>query len=109
VVAFEDILNLKDNGEYITTPLLFENIYPVSTEWKSVPAFETMRMVICRIIHRVFVGLPLCMSSLAYFAAPDSHRSAGRDPGWNALNLAASTATLKEIMLLRLIPRYMIS
>lgn len=74
VVAFEDILNLKDN------------------EWKSVPAFETMRMVICRIIHRVFVGLPLC-----------------RDPGWNALNLGSSTATLKEIMLLRLIPRYMIS
>ncbi|KIM55430.1 hypothetical protein SCLCIDRAFT_1150094 [Scleroderma citrinum Foug A] len=73
VTAFEDILDLKANG------------------WKSVPAFETTRMVICRTTHRAFVGLPLC-----------------RDPGWNALNLGSAAAIVKEIHLLRLAPRCMI-
>ncbi|KAI6013619.1 hypothetical protein BKA83DRAFT_4063047, partial [Pisolithus microcarpus] len=41
--AFEGLLDLKDNA------------------WKSVPAVETVREIVCRASNSVFVDLPLCM------------------------------------------------
>ncbi|KAL4068764.1 cytochrome P450 [Scleroderma yunnanense] len=73
MMTFDEILDMKDDS------------------WKCVPAFETMRKVICRSSHRAFVGLPLC-----------------RDPGWNDLNLGSAVDIFREIMLLRLIPRSLI-
>lgn len=62
------------------------------------------------------VGQPIALSSdflyvcllLHNWPTLIQHRSAGRDPGWNALNLGSAAAIVKEIHLLRLVPRCMI-
>ena len=86
------------------------NTHSVATGWKSVPAFETIQTLICRTSHRIFVGLPLCMSPACFGVfGSDSASLTGRDPGWNALILGSATAILKEIIFLRLIPNSIIS
>ncbi|KAF9235148.1 cytochrome P450 [Melanogaster broomeanus] len=70
VTTFEEILDLKDN------------------EWKSVPALDTVREVVCRTANRVFVGLPLC-----------------RNPDWVNLNILFTVNLFKEGIFIGLFPR----
>ncbi|KAI6016773.1 cytochrome P450 [Pisolithus microcarpus] len=69
--AFEELLDLKDNA------------------WKSVPAVETVREIVCRTSNGVFVGLPLC-----------------RDHDWIDLNsrFAVDVATDANILNMFLVP-----
>lgn len=73
ITAFDEILDLKDNG----------NVFPViknkdllildDIEWKSVPALTTIQQIVCRASNRSFVGLPVCMYSLSLPARVSEH------------------------------------
>ncbi|KAI5983079.1 cytochrome P450 [Pisolithus marmoratus] len=71
--AFEELLDLKDNG------------------WKSVPAVETMREIICRASNRVIVGLPLC-----------------RDPDWIDLNSRYAVDVATDASILNMFPEFLV-
>ncbi|KAF9235151.1 cytochrome P450 [Melanogaster broomeanus] len=70
VTAFEEILDLKRN------------------EWKSVPALDTVRKVVCRTANRAFVGLPLC-----------------RNPDWVNLNIQYTVDLFRAGIVIGLFPR----
>ncbi|KAF9235149.1 cytochrome P450 [Melanogaster broomeanus] len=70
VTTFEETLDLKGN------------------EWKSVPALDTVRKVVCRTSNRVFVGLPLC-----------------RNPDWVNLNVLFTVDLVKAGLIIGLFPR----
>ncbi|KIK21804.1 hypothetical protein PISMIDRAFT_680922 [Pisolithus microcarpus 441] len=46
----------------LTNYYLFAIVADAPTVWKSVPAVETVRVVVCGASSRVVVGLPLCKS-----------------------------------------------
>ncbi|KAF9235152.1 cytochrome P450 [Melanogaster broomeanus] len=69
VTAFEEILDLKCN------------------DWKSVPAFDTVRGVVCRTANRVLVGLPLC-----------------RNPDWVNLTVLFTVNLVKAGFIIGLFP-----
>ncbi|KAI6115160.1 cytochrome P450 [Pisolithus croceorrhizus] len=71
--AFEELLDLKDNV------------------WKSVPAVETVREIVCRASNRVFVGLPLC-----------------RDPDWIDLNSRFAVDVATDAHILNLFPKFLV-
>ncbi|KIJ13823.1 hypothetical protein PAXINDRAFT_170142 [Paxillus involutus ATCC 200175] len=70
VTAFEETLDLRGN------------------EWKSVPAFQTIRKVVCRTSNRIFVGLPLC-----------------RDPDWIDLNERFALDVVKGGLIIGFFPK----
>ncbi|CAA7260276.1 unnamed protein product [Cyclocybe aegerita] len=41
----------------------FADFIPVSKEWISVPALQTIMHIVCRTSNRLFVGLPLCRNT----------------------------------------------
>lgn len=47
----------------------FNDYIPITEEWQTVPAYDTLMHIVCRTSNRFFVGLPLC-----------------RDPGYRSLN-----------------------
>ena len=65
VTAFDDILDLKDDGDMF--PVIKYNMSLISDnlEWRSVPVMTTVQQIVCRASNRSFVGLPLCMYSLS--------------------------------------------
>ncbi|KAI5999861.1 cytochrome P450 [Pisolithus orientalis] len=71
--AFEELLDLKDNV------------------WKSVPAVEIMREIVCRTSNRVFVGLPLC-----------------RDPDWIDLNSQFAVDVATDANILNMFPKLLV-
>ncbi|KAI6152482.1 cytochrome P450 [Pisolithus tinctorius] len=71
--AFEELLDLKDNV------------------WKSIPAVETMRKIVCRASNRVFVGLPLC-----------------RDPDWIDLNSQFAVDVATDANILNMFPKLLV-
>ncbi|KAI6152483.1 cytochrome P450 [Pisolithus tinctorius] len=71
--AFEELLDLKDNA------------------WKSVPAMDTMREIVCRASNRVFVGLPLC-----------------RDPDWIDLNSRFAVDVATDANILNMFPKFLV-
>ncbi|THH27110.1 hypothetical protein EUX98_g7079 [Antrodiella citrinella] len=66
------------------------DLIPLSDEWKTIRAFDTIMQIICRTSNRIFVGLPLC-----------------RDPEFLKLNVAFTLETVKAGMLLDLVPWFM--
>ncbi|KAF9236822.1 cytochrome P450 [Melanogaster broomeanus] len=72
VIAFEETLNLKGD------------------EWKCVPAFNTVRKVVCRTSNRIFVGLPLC-----------------RNPDWIDLNIRFAMDIVKGGITIGLFPNFL--
>ncbi|KIK80434.1 hypothetical protein PAXRUDRAFT_833529 [Paxillus rubicundulus Ve08.2h10] len=70
VTAFEEILDLRGN------------------EWKSVPAFQTVREVISRTTNRILVGLPLC-----------------RNPDWIDLTIQFAVDVVKGGIIIAFFPR----
>ncbi|KAG6331576.1 hypothetical protein ID866_7513 [Astraeus odoratus] len=73
VNAFSEILGITEN------------------EWKTVPAFESVRQIVSRTSNRVFVGLPLC-----------------RDPSWNDFTVELTATLIKEVLKLRLFPAFVV-
>ncbi|KAI6116528.1 cytochrome P450 [Pisolithus croceorrhizus] len=71
--AFEELLDLQGNA------------------WKSVPAVETVREIVCRTSNRVFVGLPLC-----------------RDPDWIDLNSRFAVDVATDAHILNLFPKFLV-
>ncbi|KAI5993495.1 cytochrome P450 [Pisolithus albus] len=71
--AFEELLDLKDNA------------------WKSVPAVETIREIVCRASNRVFVGLPLC-----------------RDHDWIDLNSRFAVDVATDANILNMFPKFLV-
>jgi hypothetical protein len=64
ITAFEELLDVNDNGDVFlvtenNSSLILDNI-----EWKSVPALTTIQQIVCRVSNRSLVGLPLGMCSL---------------------------------------------
>ncbi|KAF8844237.1 cytochrome P450 [Paxillus ammoniavirescens] len=70
VTAFEETLDLRGN------------------EWKSVPAFQTIRQVVCRTSNRIFVGLPLC-----------------RNPDWIDITMQFTLEVAKGSLIIGLFPK----
>lgn len=67
VTAFDQVLDLRGNGEQqVTTALVHITDAREDAEWKSVPALNAMQQIICRTSNRLFVGLPLCMYALTF-------------------------------------------
>ncbi|KAG6329563.1 hypothetical protein ID866_9526, partial [Astraeus odoratus] len=60
-------------------------------EWKSVPAFQSVRRLVSRTSNRVFVGLPLC-----------------RDPDWNDFTIELTAVTIEEATKLCLLPAFLV-
>ncbi|KAI6013593.1 cytochrome P450 [Pisolithus microcarpus] len=71
--AFEELLDLEDNA------------------WKSVPAVETVREIVCRASNRVFVGLPLC-----------------RDHDWIDLNSRFAVDVATDANILNMFPKFLV-
>ncbi|KAI6013599.1 hypothetical protein BKA83DRAFT_4006153, partial [Pisolithus microcarpus] len=71
--AFEELLDLKDNA------------------WKSVPAVETVREIVCRASNRVFVGLPLCW-----------------DHDWIDLNSRFAVDVATDANILNMFPKFLV-
>ncbi|KAI6016795.1 cytochrome P450, partial [Pisolithus microcarpus] len=71
--AFEELLDLNDNA------------------WKSVPAVETVREIVCRASNRVFVGLPLC-----------------RDHDWIDLNSRFVVDVATDANILNMFPKFLV-
>ncbi|KAI6159827.1 cytochrome P450 [Pisolithus thermaeus] len=71
--AFEELLDLRDN------------------EWKSIPAVDIIREIVCRASNRVFVGLPLC-----------------RNPDWIDLNSRFAVDVATDANILNLFPKILV-
>lgn len=77
------------------------------SEWKSVPALSAIQQVVCRTSHRVFVGLPLCMSSFhSFFVVISELTSLGRNPDWIDLNIHYAVNVIKRGIMIGLFPRF---
>jgi hypothetical protein len=59
VHAFTDVLALDGSGEIgHLNPLTHS--FDCNTDWKALPAMDTVLRMICRVSNRLFVGFPLC-------------------------------------------------
>ena len=65
VAAFDDILDLKDDGDMFPVIKNNKSLMLGNIEWRSVPVLTTIQKIVCRASNRSFVGLPLCMYSLS--------------------------------------------
>jgi hypothetical protein len=63
VTSFDEVLDLRGNGEKSFFHGGLSCIDIGNTEWKSVSTLSAIQKVVCRTSNRVFVGLPLCMFS----------------------------------------------
>ncbi|KIJ13791.1 hypothetical protein PAXINDRAFT_80408 [Paxillus involutus ATCC 200175] len=89
VTAFEETLDLWDNGE-VRVRCYWPIIEARDIEWKSVPALQTVQKVVCRTSNRIFVGLPLC-----------------RDPDWIDLNIQFTLDVVKGGVIIKLFPKFL--
>ena len=65
ITAFDDILDLDDNGDVLSATKNSGSLISDDVEWKSIPALTSIQQIVCRASNRSFVGLPLCMCSLS--------------------------------------------
>ncbi|KAF5327947.1 hypothetical protein D9758_016776 [Tetrapyrgos nigripes] len=65
----------------------FQDEVPLSKEWTSVPAYDTIMRIVCRTTNRLFVGLPLC-----------------REPDWIDLNIQFTIDVFKSAAIINLFP-----
>ncbi|KAF8153783.1 cytochrome P450 [Crassisporium funariophilum] len=68
----------------------FNDFIPVTEEWTSVLALETMMKIVCRASNRIFVGLPLC-----------------KDPDFVDLNVKFTVDVVTSGAILRMVPRFL--
>ena len=102
--AFDDIIDLKGNGECAPIRILF--IWIVGrTEWKSVPALSSMQIIISRASNRLFVGLPLCESCSLSLYPLLILVTPGRDPDWIDLTIQFALFVGKGSIVIRLFPK----
>ena len=66
ITAFDDILNLDDNGDVFIVTESNSSFILDNVEWKSIPALTSIQQIVCRASNRSFVGLPLCTCSLSF-------------------------------------------
>ena len=78
----------------------------IRIDWTSFKALETFMNIVCRASNRIFVGLPLCKSSILVFKSL-SDMNPGRDPDFAALNVQFTTDVLQAAVLLRLFPPFL--
>ncbi|KAJ3556908.1 hypothetical protein NP233_g11870 [Leucocoprinus birnbaumii] len=64
----------------------FKDYIPLTKDWQSISAYDTLMHIVCRTSNRYFVGLPLC-----------------RDPGYRSLN---ETFTIDVAVSARIINRF---
>ena len=76
--AFEDNIPTKANGEYCTSvtwchllKLCCISYSVLDTEWVSLDAMDAVLQIVTRTSNRVFVGLPLCMSTCCMRSGTD--------------------------------------
>ncbi|CAL1702998.1 unnamed protein product [Somion occarium] len=67
----------------------FTEAIPLSDDWISVPALETVMQIVCRTSNRIFVGLPKC-----------------RDLDYRKLNIQFTVDVVKGAMILNLLPTF---
>ena len=74
ITAFDENLNLNDNGDVFSVTDNNGSLILDDAEWKNIPALTTMRQIVCRASNRSFVGLPLCLYSLSLPARAFEYR-----------------------------------
>ena len=102
--AFDDIIDLKGNGEPVPIHILF--IWTMERpEWKSVPALGSMQIIISRVTNRLFVGLPLCESCSLSSYSLLILVILGRDPDWIDLTIQFTLLAAQGSTVIRPFPK----
>ena len=102
--AFDDIIDLKGNGEPVLVCILYSRTLECPG-WKSVPALSSMQIIICRASSRLFVGLPLCESCGVSLYPLLILATLGRDPDWIDLNIQFTLFVAQGSVIIRLFPK----
>ncbi|KAJ3557278.1 hypothetical protein NP233_g11786 [Leucocoprinus birnbaumii] len=68
----------------------FNEYIPLTEDWLTVPAYETVMHIICRTINRFFIGAPLC-----------------RDPGYRALQEQYTFDVVVSAQIINLFPGFL--
>ena len=76
-----------------------------ASEWKELPAVETIQLIVSRVSNRLFVDLPLCTSLPGVLTArKELMSSLGRDREWMRLNIDYTTDVAMAVLFLRVTP-----
>ena len=88
--------------------IILSSVFAMCTEWKAVPAKNTMLRIICSVSNRFFVGLPLCTSQAStYDKMADVYMSPGRDPDFSDMSMTFTIDVIKTAIVLSLTPKFM--
>ncbi|THU77012.1 hypothetical protein K435DRAFT_703395, partial [Dendrothele bispora CBS 962.96] len=68
----------------------FSDEIPVSEDWITLPALDTIMKVVCRTTNRLFVGLPMC-----------------REPDWIDLNIQFTVQVFGRAPIINLFPGFL--
>jgi hypothetical protein len=109
VQSFSDVLALDGSGEPRAFHLSSHISLTIKTDWKAVPAMNTMLRIVCRVSNRLFVGLPLC--TFDHYRLVDYLRSlandlpTGRDPDYLDMSMTFTVDVMKTATIVNLVPQ----
>ena len=88
--------------------IVLSPVFAICTEWKAVPAKNTMLRIICNISNRFFVGLPLCTSQAStHDKIADVYMCTGRDPDFRDMSMTYTIDVMKTAIVVGLTPKFL--
>ena len=105
---FAKNLALQFNDVVDEMKVVFEEFVPTQgEEWSTLVAYKANLSIVCRVLNRFLVGLPLCESRTSPHAHPISKLLQGRDPDYRMLNEQFAVDALMAGNILNLFPVFL--